>query len=196
MTSSFKINQSKRHLTTLCHGSDRGVEHRTEVTWRALPRASESDVEHWADPSQCQADQWTIVGSALLHGPTEYGLQWNTCLPWKWNMTDGPQVGGCGEISCPEDGDVLIVDQRPASVAARYLGHRPQQTYTEAESIYVATACTSEEVCDILQIQKPIRRELRFPVGGTMSVARARPASVAGKYVVRECDSLPEGVAS
>jgi len=33
------------------------------------------------------------------------------------DATDGPRVRGRRENSCPEDGDVVIMDQRPASVA-------------------------------------------------------------------------------
>jgi len=38
-------------------------------------------------------------------------------------LVDGPQVHGHWEISCPEDGDVVIMDQRPVSVAGHYIGH-------------------------------------------------------------------------
>jgi len=68
---------------------------------------------------------------------------------------------------------VVIVDQRPTSVASHYVGHWLQRTYTETDPIYAVTGYAGEEVCDILQVQRPIRREYRFPAGGTMHLTRA-----------------------
>jgi len=89
---------------------------------------------------------------------------------------------------------VIIVDQHPTSVAGQYISHishQLQRAYTDVELIYTAAGYVIEEVCDILQLHRPIRRELHFPARGTMPVTRARPASVASQYIVRQCGPVP-----
>jgi len=44
----------------------------------------------------------------------------------KYRVSDGPRVHGRREMSGLEDGNVVIVNQHPASVAAWYVGHWSQ----------------------------------------------------------------------
>jgi len=76
-------------------------------------------------------------------------------------VTDGPRVYGRWEISCQEEGDVIVVDQHPSSVASRYVGHQPQRAYTSEEPIYAATGYASEEVCDILEVLRALLPQRR-----------------------------------
>jgi len=60
----------------------------------------------------------------------EFELQWIISLPWKWSivwqMDRGYMGHGHREMSGPEDGNVVIVNQHPASVADWYVGHWSQ----------------------------------------------------------------------
>jgi len=113
-------------------------------------------------------------GSSVCHGSVVSHGRW----------TSGMQP--LGDKRSIEWG-MVIMDQRPTSVASRCIGHRSQRAYMKAEPFYAATGYASEEVCDILQ--RPIRRELCFPTDVTMPLTRAWPlwpALAVGQYIVSE----------
>jgi len=102
-----------------------------------LARSIPTDVEYWATLSWhlssillCRLKDHHQVG--LGARPTEFELQWIISLPWNWR----PRARSRWETRGPENGDVVIMDQQPASVAGRCIRHQSQRACIDAEPVY------------------------------------------------------------